>query len=208
MDDTKNRILDAAERLFAERGFAGTSLRALTQEAAVNLAAVSYHFGSKQNLFKAVVDRRLRPVNEERLQRLSACLKNTPTVEAVLRAFIEPSFSLAPKSPAKRDTFMRLVGRLYAEPLEEIFDHCARQFEEVLLRFMEALSRLLPQLTAEEILWRLHFVIGSLLHPFMVGSRITRYTKGLCTFEDTRALSERMVRFAVAGMQAPPASHD
>src|SRR5258705_11177243 len=89
--DTKHRILDSAERLFAEYGFAGVSLRAIIADAKVNLAAIHYHYHSKEALFDAVILRRLEPINRERLELLDA-LERTgkPTLEQILEAFFAP----------------------------------------------------------------------------------------------------------------------
>src|SRR5205807_225879 len=93
--DTKQRILDSAERLFAEHGFEGTSLRAIIADAKVNLAAIHYHYHSKEALLDAVILRRLAPVNRERLELLDACEQaGPPSLEAVLEAFLAPAFRL------------------------------------------------------------------------------------------------------------------
>src|SRR5436305_9155666 len=88
--DTKQRILDSAERLFAEHGVEGASLRTITSDAQVNLAAIHYHYHSKEALLDAVLVRRLEPINRERLDRLSACGEN-PSLEEILHAFVAPA---------------------------------------------------------------------------------------------------------------------
>ena len=109
--DTKQHILDTAEQLFAERGYAATSLRAVTQAAGVNLAAVNYHFGSKTGLLFAVVERRVNPVNAERLRLLDTLESGPepPELEAVLRAFIAPAFSCGPHPPEIRKKKIHLT---------------------------------------------------------------------------------------------------
>src|SRR5689334_14589066 len=117
MSDTKQRILDAAERLIGEQGFAGTSLRQIIAEAGVNLAAVHYHFGSKEELLHALVQRKVGPVNEKRLELLDrqvAAARGKPVpVVKVLRAFLEPMGEQAGAHPQ----FVRVMGRIVSEGL-------------------------------------------------------------------------------------------
>src|SRR5215469_13108585 len=107
--DTKARILDAAEKLFGQKGFEATSLRDITAEAQVNLAAVNYHFQSKESLIDAVIARRIEPVNRHRLEMLDAAGPN-PTLEQILRAFLLPVLEL------KTDTVVPLLGRTLSDP--------------------------------------------------------------------------------------------
>src|SRR3989442_4377189 len=112
--DTKQRILDSAERMFADYGFAGTSLRAIIADAKVNLAAIHYHYRSKEALFDAVILRRLQPINRERLELLDACERSAtdgqPTLEQVLEAFLAPVFRVG-ADPNGGLTFVRATGR-------------------------------------------------------------------------------------------------
>jgi AcrR family transcriptional regulator len=203
--ETKQHILDIAEQIFAERGYAATSLRAVTQAAGVNLAAVNYHFGTKAKLLFAVVERRVNPINGERMRLLTALesAPEPPTLEAVLHAFIAPVFSLGRDSTSRRDTFMRLMGRLYAESVEGLEAFFDRQLGEVFARFLEAFGRRVPELSAQELHWRFHFVLGVLAHPLLIGDRIAAFTDGRCTFDDTAEVVERMVKFAAAGLRCP-----
>src|SRR5262245_47010693 len=108
--DTKQRILDSAERLFADRGFAATSLRTIIADAKVNLAAIHYHFHSKEALFDAVIARRLEPINRDRLAMLEACERaagdRPPKLESVLYAFVEPALRMG--ADPEGATFVRL----------------------------------------------------------------------------------------------------
>ncbi len=119
--DTKQRLLDAAERLFARQGFHNTPLRDITAEAGANVAAVNYHFGSKEGMIEAVLARRLEPLNAERRARIEAVRAAArerdaaPEVAEVVRAFVEPTFRLLEQGPGGRD-FAVLVGRVLAEP--------------------------------------------------------------------------------------------
>ncbi len=206
--DTKEHILDVAEQLFAERGYAATSLRAITQQAGVNLGAVNYHFGSKETLLCDVFERRLAPLNAERLRRLDTLESGTngATLEAILNAFVAPVFSMGHQAPHLRETFMRLIGRLYTEPVDGLPALYERLLGKVLRRFVQALGRVLPACSSAELYWRMHFLVGMLIHPLMAGAELTTFTEGLCTFDDPTELTERVVAFAAAGMQSPPAT--
>ena len=202
--ETKERILDAAERLFADRGFAATSLRQITAEAGVNLAAVNYHFGSKESLLAAVFERRVVPVNQERLRRLDALEAKDAAgtaidLEDVVRAFVLPAFRAAEQFGAQGAKFMQLVGRMHSETNEQLRATFLKLFQPVGLRFVPVLKKLLPDLTEEEVMWRLHFVIGSLAHilvctqleePFM-GKRLRGAD-----------LADALVQFNTAGLAA------
>src|SRR4030095_2343978 len=116
--DTREALLDAAESLFAEHGVQAASLRAITQQAGANLAAVNYHFGSKEGLVRAVFSRRIGPLNHERLRRLDECERREGAIEEVLRAFIEPVLQLRREAPEGSRQFARLMGRSFSEPNE------------------------------------------------------------------------------------------
>ncbi len=202
--DTKERILDAAERLFAFRGYAATSLRDITAEARVNLAAAHYHFGSKQLLLESVIMRRAEPVNRERLEMLDACegriRKGRLPVGGVLDAFFAPMFHVA-LTPGG-ETFVRLVGRLHAE--EDMLAQIVKsRFGPVVGRFTQALRRALPDLPPEELFWRMQFALGAMAHALrgpqpavevMSGKKVKRPNPDL--------VLARLVTFVSAGMLA------
>lgn len=199
-NDTKERILAAAERLFRERGFAGTSLRAITAEAGVNVAALHYHFGGREPLARAVFARRVAPVNEERLRRLDGleAAGATPDVEALLRALVEPVFAAARRSPGFAELGALLVmersGR-HAEIVEEVFG-------EVLSRFRAAFARALPALPPREVHDRLDFCVGAFVH--LLAGPAPRRADGSRLAADP-ATQERLVAFLAAGFAAPAA---
>ena len=204
---TRENILNAAEALFAERGYAATSLRAITQAAGANLAAVNYHFGSKEHLLGAVVIRRVAPLNDARLRLLDECEAGAkgaaPSLEAVLHAFIAPVFTLRDGETASAGAFPNLIGRLYSESLPSLTTLYSENFAEMMGRFQVALRRALPGLAAADLAWRLEFVVGMLTHTLMAGDRLALVTGGLCDPTDVDGLTRRMVRFAAAGMRAP-----
>lgn len=203
---TKARILDAAERLFADRGFDATSLRRITAEADVNLAAVNYHFGSKAGLLEAVFRRRVEPLNTERLARLEALQHDRdgrPAVEAILKTFIEPALRVS-RDPARGGTvFMRLLGRSYAEPNDQIRRFMPELYRDIKQRYSEALGQAVPHLAVEELYWRMHFVVGTIAYT-MAGTDALQLLAScpLCDPDDVEAVTERLVVFLAAGMKA------
>ncbi len=203
--ETKEQILDVAERMFAEDGVHGVSLRAIIAAAEVNLAAVHYHFGSKEALVEAVFERRVGPVNEARLEwldRAEAEWDGVPPVDEVLRALVTPAIQLA-MDPERGRTFMKICGRFYTESgdhLQPIFD---RLFSKVIERFVPAFQRACPDLPPVELLWRIHFSVGVMVHTLLDSERLRRISGGACDTSDVEAVTERMVGFAAAGMKTP-----
>jgi len=194
--DTKSRILDTAEKLFGMNGFDGTSLRDITTAADVNLAAINYHFQSKDSLIDAIIARRIEPVNKKRLELLDAAGPR-PTVEQILRAF------MAPVMEVKVDALVPLIGRILSNPevfVERVFH---KHLAPVSQRFIEALSKALPDLQPSEILWRLHFSVGVMTQTMLWGRIYPKITNGICDISDRGALVDRVVRFVAAGFRAP-----
>jgi len=164
---TKQKILDTAERLFGQHGYAATSLRQIIAQAGVNLAAIHYHFGSKEELLHEIVVRKITPVNERRLELLSG-IETQPAesdLERILDAFLIPMADAAQQHP----DFVRLMGRLMAEGL--LPDIFLKHFQPVVTRFTTALARALPELSRAELAWRIHFMIGAVAHT-MTGAPV------------------------------------
>lgn len=161
---SRDHLLDVAERLFAENGIAETSIRAITAAAGVNVAAVNYHFGSKESLVQEVVARRLIPHNQECLHLLKACRQgagNTgPTVEALLRAFVSPSIYLCFQHPY----FALLASRLRLDADRSPWKMYRVQRASIRESFREAFGSALPQLAAEEVAERLRYIVGAVHH--------------------------------------------
>ena len=198
MSDTKQKILDTAERLFGEHGYDATSLRQIIAEAGVNLAAIHYHFGSKQELLDELILRKASPVNEQRIALLDRAVAQAGSgplaVEKVLEAFMGPMSSAAEQNPQ----FVRVMGRLHAEGLLPTV--VQRHFQPVIVRFRTAMQRALPELPEQEFLWRLHFMIGAMAHT-MCGS--PDFTGVAIGSGDFRNRIDRLVAFLSGGFRAP-----
>lgn len=208
-DSTRERILDAAEALFAERGFAMTPLRLVTRQANANIAAVNYHFGSKDALLQALFERRLLPLNRERMARLERLRAGPQPIEleALIRAFIEPALELTGNGVP----FVRLIGRSYGEAGDALRDYIHQQYREVLDRFRHEVAATLPWLPNNELRWRLQFLLGAASYS-MGGIDLMRLVAS-CELSDTdnrQALLQRLVTFLAAGLRAAvddPATH-
>jgi AcrR family transcriptional regulator len=206
---TRDRILDAAERLFAEHGFANTSLRMITAEAGANLAAVNYYFQSKDILIQEVFARRLGPLNEKRLQMLDACEREAGDgplpLAGVLRAFVDPPIRMTLSDPEVGASAGRLLGRMYMQPGGLFGQVFQAQFGRIKQRFMAAMRRALPEVAEEEMLWRIHFMIGSLAHTLAGREHLAFLSDGRCGVTDADTLIARLVTFLEAGLRAPAA---
>lgn len=205
--DTRLRILDAAEALFTEHGFEATTLRQITGAAVVNLAAVNYHFGSKEALIREVFRRRLTWLNQRRLKeldRLEAEAGDAPVKPSrILEVFFGVALKMAADSEGGGRTFMRLLGRTYTKPSEFVSGFLAEEYAAVIARFKAALIRALPNVPAEEILWRFHFMLGAMSYAISGVDALHIVAEGALDDGDTEALYARLMSFMLGGLRAP-----
>jgi len=187
---TKERILDAAERLFLARGLAGSSLRAITAEAGVNVAAVHYHFGGREELVRAVLHRRVDPVNQARFEALDA-LGPTPSVEAILHAFVDPTFAAA-----RTGKLPQVAALLFHEPTAR--DLVTELFGDLAHRMESALAQALPDTPHRVLRDRLQFVVGAVVFE-LVGHR----PLGPDRPRGSPSLGADLVAFLAAGIRTP-----
>ena len=204
--ETRTRILDAAEELFMHHGFGGTSMRLLTAKAGVNLAAVNYHFGSKDALIEAVFRRRLDPMNTARIGALDAleATGRTLTPEAIIRAFIGETLRMLEDARSGGRNFIRLLGRSYTEPSKAIRVLIGQLYAPAMERYKAAFERALPQMPREELVWRMHFMFGTLSYT-LAATDAVQLIAG-CKPEDrhdARLLEDRLTAFLAAGLTAP-----
>ncbi len=202
MSETKSRILDAAEQLLAERGFAACSLRAVTAAAGVNLGAVNYHFRTKEALIQAVFARRLQPLNRQRLAALDDCEreaagKPVPLAD-LLHAFLDPLLA----SGHDGQGFMRLIGRMYFEPSLYIQRLFQAELETTVRRFLRAFRLTLPDLQPDDLCWRLFFTIGCMAQTLAAGSLLKLISGGICDPSNLKDATMRLVQFTGAGLRA------
>jgi AcrR family transcriptional regulator len=199
---SRDRLLDAAERLFGENGIRATSIRDLTQEAQVNLAAVNYHFGSKEKLIAAVLARRADPVNRHRMEMLDQVLGDAAgqpaPVEAILSAMSIPTVGFLRSNPS----FFKFAARLWSEPEKEFRQVLMAQFGFVAQRFVGELSRTLPHIPVSSLWIRFNFAIGSMLHTWMHLAEACEWSRLPQTEFDVDRVMNEWVRFSSAGIRA------
>jgi len=199
--DTKERILDAAEELFAEHGVEATSIRSVISLAEVNLAAIHYHFGSKEELLRAVVARRIDPLNEERIRMLDEYERGGEfTLEQVLEAFVGPMMRWS-YGETRSSGIPKLIGRLLGEP--GFFSKIApEQFGKIKTRFSQALGQCLPDLSPEELFWRLMLIVGASTYVLRVADHLPSLSNGICGDVSAETATNRIVAFLAAGLRA------
>ncbi len=195
---TKDRILGAAEELFAQHGFAGTSLRQVTSRADVNIAAVNYHFGSKENLVNEVFRRRMDDMSAQRVAMLEAAQREHPgELEPVLAAFVEPALALA-QDRHGGGAFIRVIARAYAEKNDSLRKFLSDQYGHVPREFARAIARCLPDLPKEQLVWRLDFLSGALTYAMADFGMIKR-PPGTTEAAHRENAARELIRFAAAG---------
>lgn len=208
--DTKERLLDAAEKVFAQEGYRAASLRAITAAAAVNLAAVNYHYGSKRGLVEAVFARRLQTVNQARVRGLARVRERAraggqrPEALALIATFVEATLGRDRSGPGERN-FMALVLRSFSDTDRTV----QRAFESFMKPTFEALraamAEALPELPAAELWWRLQFTIGAMIRVQHLA--LAAPDGGLPASQAPQeAAIHLLVDFVNAGLSAPPAA--
>ena len=205
--ETRARILDAAEELFVELGLEATTLRQITGAAQVNLAAVNYHFGSKEALIQEVFRRRLSWLNEQRLQaldRIEAEAGGAPLKPSqILDAFFGVAIRMATDRRGGGHNFMRLLGRTYTEPSNFIRSFLADEYSEPIGRFKAALTKALPDVPSDEIFWRFHFMLGAMSYAISGADALRIVAEVPLDDADGEALSARLMSFLLGGLRAP-----
>jgi AcrR family transcriptional regulator len=206
--ETRTRILDAAEELFMLHGFEATSMRQLTAQAGVNLAAVNYHFGSKDALIEAVFRRRLDVMNAARIAELDRLEKESggraPSPQQIIGAFIGASLRMIEDASGGGRNFIRLLGRTYTDPQKHIRSLIGQLYAPAMERYKAAFERALPQMPREELVWRMHFMFGTLAYT-LAATDTVQLIAG-CKPEDrydARLLEARLTAFLLAGLLAP-----
>lgn len=211
LSDTRARILDAAERLFMAHGYDGTSMRQITSEAGVNLAAVNYHFGSKEALIQEVFRRRLNWLNEERmraLDELEVTADGQPLKPSqIVDAFFGTMIRMAEDEERGGVIFLRLLGRTLTEPSDFIRAFLAHEYKTVVERYKEALFRSLPDVPKAEIVWRFHFMLGATSYAIAGTDALRLVTDWGIEAEDSEdrldRLLPRLISFLIGGLRAP-----
>lgn len=202
---TKQRLVEAAEALFADEGFDRVSVRDITSKAAANVAAVNYHFGSREGLVAVVMARYINPVNEERIARLDALEKRVGSkplaVEEILEAFVRPFATQVRRSELSEKLFFKLMGRMFGQNDCQLPPVVEGVFSTMLGRFQRAFAKALPGLAAEEVWWRIHLMAGAMIHTMAHADTLQRFSGGESGSPTLEQTLSRFVRFAAAGMR-------
>ncbi|WP_341806417.1 TetR/AcrR family transcriptional regulator [Pseudomaricurvus alcaniphilus] len=201
-------MLDAAEGLFVQRGYYGVSLRDISREAGVQVALCYYHFGAKEDLFRAVIDRRssanvqgladaLQAVQQQPAADLETRLQN------VLRAFLKPIVEKSLRGGEGWRNYVRLLAQVAQLPQEETFLRPATdQSDAVVMLFIDELRKILPAMSAEDLHWSFYFYQAAITHVLVESGIVDRQSQGLCKASDLDTIVEKMTRFFSAGFLA------
>lgn len=204
--ETVERILDAAEQLFAEKGFAETSLRLITSKAGVNLAAVNYHFGSKKSLIQAVFTRFLNPFVlslEQELDNHEQAGNPEQSLEELLELLVKLVLALTPRSGNDLSTFMRLLGLAFSQSQGHLRKYLGEIYGKVFKRYMALVLRSAPEMPPDVLFWRIHFMLGSV--AFTLSSMKALKAMGEVEYGQragTDDILRQMVPFFAAGVRA------
>jgi AcrR family transcriptional regulator len=209
--DTRERLLDAAEQIFAERGFEGASMRAVTQAAGSSVSAANYHFGSKEALLRETLLRRVGPLNERRLARLDALEEKAGgrplEVETIVEAFLRPVFEEHVASVDATNRFRQVAARIYSDPPGVVATMKRDLFGPIVTRFVGALSAALPEKSREEIELGFQLTVGVMVHVISGHLVTTPLSEdGGCECWTSRlsdeSVLEQMIAYVVAGLRA------
>jgi AcrR family transcriptional regulator len=201
-DLTRTAILAAAERLYAERGFGDVTLRDIVAEANVNLAAVNYHFGSKDELIAELFVTRSLALNRERLTELRAAEEaggGRAPIDAVLRALVGPTLRGCLGPDNQRSTAARFMIRVSIESVPPIRRIRNREIDH-LRKFIAAMRRSLPGQSDVELYWGLHFALAMAQQTVRDSERLTKLSEGKCDVDDVEGIIARVVAVAVMGL--------
>lgn len=205
--NTKEKILDSAEYLFASKGLKDTSVRDITAHADVHLAAVNYHFDSKDGLVRALMERRVKTLNRQRLELLDEFEgrfgNESIPVEYALYALLTPGMRMC----FERPYFLRIAGQIVSHPDEETYTIFFSHFEDVFSRFKNVMVYSLPHISEEELMWRIHFLTGSMIHTWTNHEGLNRLSNGLCEFNNEEEIINRLIAFCAAGLRADEYTH-
>lgn len=201
---TKAKIMKAAEELFAHSGFHHTTMRAITASAGVNLAAINYHFGSKEALLTAIFDAYLEPINAERVRRLTEVAEKSrltnvsPDLEEVMRAFLEPTLALFLEG-AKAEHFRVIVGRAMGEPNQTVRQIFLKRVMPVIDLLLSLLQQSLVQANQAEVAWKLRFALGAMSHTLSSHAHHSPFAMG--DSKEPSEIVEMLIVFIIKGMQ-------
>ena len=202
---TVDRILDAAEKLFAEHGFAETSLRSITSKAGVNLAAVNYHFGSKKALIQAVFSRFLDPFVSNLSKALVRYQDNNDAIdlEEILHLLVDQIMAVKPRSPEDLSVCMRLIGLAYTQGQGHLKKYLREVYGEVFQAYLQLLVKACPDLPMNDLFWRVYFILGSAVFTLSGADALRAIAESdYGVKSELEDIMRKMVPFMAAGLRA------
>lgn len=206
--DTKTRILDAAEKLFAERGFSETSLRLITSKAEVNLASVNYHFGSKKELIRAVLARYLdvfMPAAAAEILSLQHA-DSDASLNDIFSTLVKPLLDLNQLRSEGTRTFLQLLGRGYIESQGHLRWFITTHYGDHLTQFVKAVAESAPHIPPAEMFWRLHFTLGTVVFTMASADALTEIAAAdFGEHNDIEAVIRKVIPYLSAGVAVPVA---
>jgi AcrR family transcriptional regulator len=207
-DLTRVKIIDVAERLFAENGVDAVSLRTVMTAAKVSISLINYHFGTKQGLLRAIFEKRAIPLTQERLRMIDEAKEENgrPDLEDLLRAFVLPGLRAGIGKKGKPNYFDRLLGRIAYDPSEGSRSMMREFFDPFQARFVKALRASVPELSEEDAYWRLHCLLGVVMYTATNPHRIYELSGGLCDIRDVDKAFDRILPILIAAIRAPERS--
>jgi AcrR family transcriptional regulator len=201
LGEAKQRILIAAESLFAEQGLTGVSLRQITSKAGANLAAVNYHFYDKESLCREIITRRIRPINATRLEALGQAEARQPDtlapLEEIMETMARPLFICGSDPAGYNPASRRLLGRIFIEPLPFASEILAAEMQPAMTRFGQAIRRHVPSLSPQDFVWRYSFIVGAMHHAMATLHDMKARTNGVCRNDDSEGALRIFTSLAV-----------
>jgi len=195
---SRDKLISAAQRLFAARGYNGVSVRDIATEAGVNSASIGYYFGGKEKLLAEIYRLSCAPIKAERERRFAELdAAGSTDVAAMLDAFVRPALASDPSG-----SFLHIRAILSAENSDILSNLTASNFDDSSLDFINRLARAMPHLNREEICWRFHFVLCTIYYSASGPQRIAALSENRCDPRDTDALLQHLVPFLAAGVTA------
>ncbi|WP_017524008.1 TetR/AcrR family transcriptional regulator [Pusillimonas noertemannii] len=203
--DIRSQIIDVAETLFAEHGYALTSTRDIAAQAGVRQSMISYYFKTKRRLYESVIKHRAMALSLQRMRNLETLLKKydgSPPLAQLVRAFLLPQFSLLHSGP-RGIAYVRLQARLHNEP-EELSGQLRREiYDESVTHYLEVLEQVLPDVDPADIHWRMMFMVGVCLYTFSGLGYLEHFSRGRYREDSLDEMIARLSNFLVHGLQAP-----
>jgi AcrR family transcriptional regulator len=203
-ESSRERLIRSAEQLFAEHGYHATSVRNIANHAGVNSALVGYYFRGKEGLLSEIYARHCQLLlrERERMLREFKAGRNEPTLEQVIEAFVRPSLEITTEH-GRRSGLSRLRAMLSAENSSLLEKLVAQNFDRSSLMFVNAISSCVPHLSRQEVLWRFHFLLGTIYYTASGPHRINKLSKGKCDPSDPDATTNHLIPFLAAGFRTP-----